>query len=155
MGYGLLTDNRNRTASEIRSAFSKFGGNLGETNSVGFMFERVGQISYDGAAASADDMFEAALDASASDVNSSEDGHEITCAPEDLHTVRESLETKFGAPRSAALTWKPQNTVPVDRKAAETLFKLLEALEDSDDVQSVAANFEVPDDVMASFGAGG
>ena len=146
-----LTDNRNRTASEVRSAFSKFGGNLGETNSVSFMFDRVGQIIYGADAADADAMFEAALEAGAQDVNSSANGHEITCDPNDFGQVVETLESSFGAPESAGLTWQPQNTIDVDVEAAQTLVKLIDALEDGDDVQNVSANFEMSDEVMAQL----
>ncbi len=144
-----LTDNRNRTASEVRSAFGKHGGNLGETNSVSFMFDRIGAIHYKVEVASSEDMFEAALEAGAENVESTEDGHEITCSPDDLGAVREALETRFGAPTSARLDWKPQTTVPIgDEQTAQALLKLLDVLEDNDDVQRVQANFEIPDDVM-------
>ena len=148
-----MTDNRNRTASEVRSAFTKYGGNLGESNSVAFMFDRVGQLIYPVAAASADDMFEAALEAGADDVESAEESHEITCAPEDFNTVREALDTRFGAPEEAGLTWKPQNTIALDEDKAATLLKLLDILDDNDDVQSVSANFEISDEVMAKLTA--
>ena len=144
-----LTDNRNRTAGEVRSAFTKHGGSLGETNSVSFMFERVGSVVFPSNAATGDEMFEAALEAGAQDVESTEDGHEIICAPDDLNDVREALEAIFGTPERAGLTWRPQNTVELRDEGAEKLFKLLDALEDNDDVQSVSANFSVPDDVMA------
>ena len=148
-----VTDNRNRTASEVRSAFTKYGGNLGESNSVAFMFDRVGQLIYPVAAASADDMFEAALEAGADDVESAEESHEITCAPEDFNAVREALDTRFGAPEEAGLTWKPQNTIALDEDTAATLLKLLDVLDDNDDVQSVSANFEISDEVMAKLTA--
>ncbi|MEC8386489.1 MAG: YebC/PmpR family DNA-binding transcriptional regulator [Pseudomonadota bacterium] len=148
-----VTDNRNRTASEVRSAFAKYGGNLGESNSVAFMFDRVGQLIYPVAAASADDMFEAALEAGADDVESVEESHEITCAPEDFNAVREALDTRFGAPEEAGLTWKPQNTIALDEDKAATLLKLLDVLDDNDDVQSVSANFEISDEVMAKLTA--
>ena len=148
-----VTDNRNRTASEVRSAFTKYGGNLGESNSVAFMFDRVGQLIYPVAAASADDMFEAALEAGADDVESAEESHEITCAPEDFNAVREALDTRFGAPEEAGLTWKPRNTVALDEDKAATLLKLLDVLDDNDDVQSVSANFEISDEVMAKLTA--
>ena len=144
-----LTDNRNRTAAELRSAFSKHGGSLGETNSVSFMFERVGSMQFPMETGSADDMFEAALEAGASDVETTNDGHEIICAPSDFNDVRESLEAKFTTPEQAGLTWRPQNSVDVNEVGAESLFRLLEALEESDDVQSVSANFAVSDDIMA------
>jgi YebC/PmpR family DNA-binding regulatory protein len=143
-----LTDNRNRTASEVRSAFAKHGGNLGETGSVNFMFDRVGQITYPAGVASGDDMFEAALEARAQDVQSSEDGHEVTCDPNDFNDVRDGLEEKFGTAESAGLTWRPQNTVALDEDGASTMLKLIDALEDSDDVQSVSSNFEIDDDVL-------
>ena len=148
-----VTDNRNRTASEVRSAFTKYGGNLGESNSVAFMFDRVGQLIYPVAAASADVMFEAALEAGADDVESAEESHEITCAPEDFNAVREALDTRFGAPEEAGLTWKPQNTIALDEDKAATLLKLLDVLDDNDDVQSVSANFEISDEVMAKLTA--
>lgn len=145
----VLTDNRHRIASELRTAFQKNGGTLGESGSVAFMFERVGQVRYPAAAASADAMFEAALDAGASDVQSGEGGHEISCAPDDLGHVRDALEKKFGAPESARLDWKPLNTIPVgEAEKAQSLFDLLGVLEDNDDVQRVSANYDVPDDVM-------
>lgn len=147
----VLTDNRNRAASDVRSAFSKFGGNLGETNSVSFMFDRVGQIQYPADKASADAMFEAALEAGATDVESGDDVHEITCAPDDLNTVREALEATFGTPASADLVWKPQNTVEIDESKASSLFKLLDILDDNDDVQNVSANFDVSEDVIAKL----
>ena len=144
-----LTDNRNRTASEVRATFNKFGGNLGETGSVNFMFDRVGQIIYPQDAADPDSMFEEALEAGADNVESDDGGHEVTTAPEDLNSVREALEGRFGAPEEAGLTWKPQNTTPVNEDQASTLLKLLDALDDLDDVQSVASNFDIADDVMA------
>ncbi len=144
-----LTENRNRTAAEIRGAFAKHGGSLGETNSVSFMFQRVGAVRYPTAAASSDEMFEAALDAGANDVESSDDGHEVLCAPEAFNDTREALQARFGEPDSAELAWRPSNTVDIDEDGAEKLFKLLEQLEENDDVQSVAANFSVADDVMA------
>ncbi|MDA1324969.1 MAG: YebC/PmpR family DNA-binding transcriptional regulator [Proteobacteria bacterium] len=148
-----LTDNRNRTVSDVRSAFSKHGGSLGETNSVSFQFDRVGAVHYPAAVSDADAMFEAALEAGATDVDSSDEAHEITCAPDDLHAVRAALEEKFGVAEEAGLTWKPQNTVPVSEDKVQQLFKLLEVLEDNDDVQTVSANFDVDDDVMAKLTA--
>ena len=147
----VLTDNRNRAASDVRSAFSKYGGNLGETNSVAFMFDRVGQVVYPADAASGDDMFEAALEAGASDVVSDGDMHDVTCEAEDLNNVREALEEKFGNPENANLIWKPQNSVDLDEGKAQTLFRLLEALDDNDDVQTVSSNFDVSDEVMAKL----
>ncbi|MBC7907407.1 MAG: YebC/PmpR family DNA-binding transcriptional regulator [Rhodospirillaceae bacterium] len=148
-----LTDNRNRTAPEVRTAFAKNGGALGESNSVSFMFDRVGAISYPASAASAEAMFEAALEAGADNVESSEVAHEITCAPDDLAAVRDVLEATFGTPEYARLDWRPQTTVPVaDLDTAKTLLKLLDTLEDNDDVQRVIANFEIPDDILEKLG---
>jgi len=144
-----LTDNRNRTASEVRSAFSKFGGNLAETGAVSFMFDRVGTIHYPASAGTNEKMFEAALEAGADDVVSDKTGHDIFCAPDDFATVRDALAKILGEPESARLDWRPQNTIPLDQEKAQSLFKLLEVLEDSDDVQRVAANFDVSDEIMA------
>jgi YebC/PmpR family DNA-binding regulatory protein len=138
-----LTDNRNRTASSVRSTFSKYGGSLGETNSVSFQFNRVGSIRYPAAVADADAVLEAAIDAGADDVESGEEAHEILCAPDELDAVREALEARFGPPEQAALSWRPQVTVPVDDERAEGLVKMLQALDDNDDVQRVVANFEM------------
>jgi YebC/PmpR family DNA-binding regulatory protein len=143
-----LTDNRNRTASEVRSAFSKYGGSLGETNSVSFMFDRLGVITYPVEVASADEMFEAAVEAGASNVETGEEDHEVTCDPDDFSLVRDALTERFGDPREASLGWKPQTIVEMEEDQARTLLKLLEALDDNDDVQRVAANFEIADDVM-------
>lgn len=148
-----LTDNRNRTAAEVRAAFSKFNGNLAETGAVAFNFERVGQILYASSVADADTMFEAALEAGASDVSSTADGHEILCTVDDFNAVREAGEQRFGPPEQAGLVWKPLSTVAIEEDAAGVLFNLIEALEDSDDVQSVSANFEVADDVLARLSA--
>jgi YebC/PmpR family DNA-binding regulatory protein len=148
-----LTDNRNRTASEVRAAFTKSGGALGETNSVSFMFDRVGEISYPAAAASADDMFEAAIEAGAKDIESDTEQHLVTCVPEDLNAVRDALESRFGPAGSARLVWRPRTASEIGEETATNLFKLLEALEDSDDVQNVYANFEVAEDVMTRLGA--
>jgi len=148
-----LTDNRNRTASEVRTAFSKCGGNLGESNSVSFMFGRNGLIRFAPEAANAEAMFEAALEAGAENVESDETGHEIITQPEDFATVRDALEQKFGPPAHAKLAWRPQNTVPVDGPAAETLLKLIDQLEDNDDVQTVSANYEISDEELARLTA--
>ncbi len=144
-----LTDNRNRTTSEVRSAFSKFGGSLGETNSVAFMFERLGEIVFPAEAGDADTVFEAAIDAGASDIESDATSHTIYCAPDDLHTVAEALGERFGDPERAKLAWRPTNTVQVAAQPAETLLKLLDTLDDSDDVQTVHANFEIDDAEIA------
>jgi YebC/PmpR family DNA-binding regulatory protein len=147
-----LTDNRNRAASDIRSYFTKAGGNLGETGSVAFLFDRTGVIEYDAAAASDDGMLDAAIEAGADDVISSESGHEIYAPPENLREVAKALEATFGEPRKAALTWKPQNTVAVDDDTGEKLLKLMDALNEHDDVQNVFANFEISDALMAKMG---
>ena len=148
-----MTDNRNRTASEIRTAFAKHGGSLGETNSVSFMFERVGSISYPADTANADDMFEAAVEAGASDCQSDEEAHEVICAPEDFADVRDALVDKLGDPREAGLTWKPNTMAPVEDDKAETVMKLIDVLDDNDDVQQVSANVEMSDEVMARLTA--
>ena len=148
-----LTDNRNRTAAEIRAAFSKLGGSLGETGSVAYQFDRVGEIRYGADVADADAMLEAAIEAGAEDCRSSADGHEIVCAPDDLAAVREALEARLGPPEVARLGWRPQVNVPVGPEHAETLFRLLETLDESDDVQNVVANFEVDAAVLERLSA--
>ncbi len=148
-----LTDNRNRTASELRAAFTKAGGNLGESNSVSFLFDRLGQVTYPAKAASAEAIFEAAVEAGADNVESGPEEHVVTGAPDALNELRDALERRFGPPAAARLVWKPKTLAPVDAETAEALFRLLEALEDSDDVQTVFANFEVSDDVMARLSA--
>jgi YebC/PmpR family DNA-binding regulatory protein len=146
-----MTDNRNRTASEVRSAFTKAGGALGETGSVSFMFDRVGQIHYPASVGTPDAVFEAALNAGAENVESSEDGHDITCATDDLATVREGLEAAFGAPESAKLIWSPQTLNPVSDEVAEKLFRLIDTLDDNDDVQNVYANYDVSEEQLAKL----
>ncbi len=148
-----LTDNRNRTASSVRSIFAKHGGNLGETGSVSFMFDRVGEIVYATESGDADSMLEAAIEAGAEDVVSDETGHTITCGFEDLGDVAASLEAALGEPDSVNTVWKPQNTVPVDEDKAQTLMKLMGALDEDDDVQNTFANFEIDDTVMAKLTA--
>jgi YebC/PmpR family DNA-binding regulatory protein len=143
-----LTDNRNRTAGEVRAAFSKNGGALGETTSVAFMFDRVGEIVFPVTAASAEALFEGALEAGAEDVQSDEDGHSVTCNQDDFAAVREALEKQFGEPKSAKLVWKPKTTTPIEGEKAETLFRMIEVLEDSDDVQTVYANFDISEDEL-------
>jgi YebC/PmpR family DNA-binding regulatory protein len=143
-----LTDNRNRAASEVRSTFSKNGGTLGETGSVSFMFDLVGYIEFAADAGSEDDMLEAAIDAGADDVVSSDDMHEIYCAFDQLAEVAAALEKRFGEPQSAKPVWKPQNTIAVEGDKAATLIKLITALDDCDDVQNVYANFEISDEEM-------
>ena len=148
-----LTDNRNRTASDVRTAFTKAGGNLGETGSVAFMFERIGIVRFKADAGSADDIFEAALEAGADDVQSDGEGHEIICQPDDLANVRDALEAKFGEPQAARFDWKPNTTTELDQGGAESLLKFIDVLEDNDDVQRVASNFEVSDEVLAKLSA--
>jgi YebC/PmpR family DNA-binding regulatory protein len=148
-----LTDNHNRTAGEVRSIFTKAGGNLATTGAVSFMFDRVGIVEYDAGKASTDAMLEAAIEAGAEDVVSSEDGHQIYTAADDLGEVSKTLEAKFGEPRKSALMWKPQNTVAVDDESGEKILKLIEALDESDDVQNVYANFEVSDALMQKMSA--
>ena len=143
-----LTDNRNRTASDVRAAFTRHGGSLGETNSVSFQFDRVGQIHFSPEVADADAMLEAAIEAGAEDCRSDEDGHEIVCAPDDLATVRDALESRFGPPDQAFLAWRPQVYVPVEDDKADTIFKLLEQLDENDDVQRVTGNYEVSESAL-------
>lgn len=148
-----LTDNRNRTASDVRSAFSKHGGALGETNSVSFLFARLGLIRYPAAAADADAMLEAAIEAGAENVDSTADGHEISAAAEDFFAVRDALEAKFGEPETARLEWRPTTTVALDEERAGAVLKLLDSLDDSEDVQNVWANFDVAEGVMERLSA--
>ena len=143
-----LTDNRNRTASDLRTAFNKHGGALGETNSVSFMFNRVGAIRYPSTVRSADEMFEAAIEAGAENVLSDAEGHDITCPIEDFFNVRDTLEKLLGPAASAKLDWRPTTFVTLDEERAANLFKLLDALDENDDVQNVYANFDIPDTVM-------
>src|ERR1700758_5378929 len=149
----VLTDNRNRTASDVRSYFTKTGGNLAETGAVSFMFDHVGVIEYDAKVASGEAMFEAALEAGADDVVSSESGHEIYASPDNFGSVNKALEAKFGEPRKSALVWRPQNTVAVDDEQGEKVLKLIDALNEHDDVQNVYANFEVSDALMQKLSA--
>ena len=148
-----LTDNRNRTASDLRSAFSKHGGALGETNSVAFMFSRLGVVRYPAKAASEDAMFEAAIEAGADNVESGPEGHEITTTVENFFAVRDALEQKFGEAESAKLDWRPATSVTLDEEKAAGLLKLLDVLEDNDDVQNVYANFDIPEAVMQTLSA--
>jgi len=147
----VLTDNRNRSASDVRSTFTKYGGNMGETGSVAFMFDRVGLIMYPADKADADTVFEVALEAGAQDVSSDDDGHEIICDPDDFNEVRDGLAEKFGDAAEARLDWKPTTSTELDEEKAATLFKLIDVLEDNDDVQRVASNFEVSEEVLAKL----
>jgi len=147
-----LTDNRNRTATNVRLAVSKNGGNLGASGSVSHAFDRVGLINYPATAGDADRVFEAALEAGAEDVTSTEDGHEIWTAQADLHEVARALEAVLGEALGAKLAWRPQTNVDVGEGDAATLFKLIDALDDDDDVQAVWGNYEVSDAVMEKLG---
>jgi YebC/PmpR family DNA-binding regulatory protein len=149
----VLTDNRNRTAGDVRSIFSKNGGNLAETGAVSFMFDHVGAVEFDTQVASADAMLEAAIEAGADDVVSSEGGHEIYASQDKFRDVGKALEGQFGEPRKVALVWKPQNTVPVDDENGEKLLKLIDTLNEHDDVQNVYANFEISDALVTKMSA--
>jgi YebC/PmpR family DNA-binding regulatory protein len=146
-----LTDNHNRTAGEVRATFTKNGGNLATTGAVSFMFNHLGVVEYDAKAASADQMLDAAIEAGADDVTSNEDGHQIFTTSDNLHDVAKALEAKFGEPRKSGMLWKPQNTVALDDEAGEKMLKLIELLDDNDDVQNVYANFEVSDALVAKM----
>jgi len=148
-----LTDNRNRTAADIRAAFSKYGGALGESGSVTFMFQRMGSIIYPANAGDADAMLEVAIEAGAEESISGSEGHEFLCRVEDFAAVRDALEAKLGQPLSAKMVWRPMNTVPVSDSAGETLSKLLDVLDDHDDVQNVFANYEMSDALMEKLSA--
>ena len=146
-----MTDNRNRTASNVRSYFTKNGGNLGETGSVSFMFDRLGAVSYPPEAGDADTVMMAALEAGAEDVESDDDGHMVYCAVEDLSDVSEALEKDLGESAESKLIWKPQTMTEVDLETAQKLIKLIDTLEEDDDVQNVTANFDIPEDVAAQL----
>ncbi len=148
-----LTDNRNRSASNVRAAFTKAGGSLGETGSVSFMWDRAGEIYYPASAGDADKVMEAAILAGAEDIQSDEEGHTIYCAFEDLGDVAKALEDTLGEAETVKTIWKPQNTIPVDEERAQSLMKLIAVLDDDDDVQNVYANFEVDDETMARLSA--
>jgi YebC/PmpR family DNA-binding regulatory protein len=154
-GVGLivevLTDNRNRAAASVRATFGKNGGNMGESGSVAFMFDRVGEVSYPPSAGGEEEVMEAAIEAGAEDVESDDEGHLITSAFEDLSAVAEALEAKLGAPRSTGVVWRPKTTTPVSAADAATLMKLIEALEDDDDVQDVYSNVELTDEQIAAL----
>ncbi|MBZ0208284.1 MAG: YebC/PmpR family DNA-binding transcriptional regulator [Hyphomicrobium sp.] len=148
-----LTDNRNRTGGAVRAVFTKYGGNLGATGSVSHMFAHVGEITYPASAGSADAVLEAAIEAGADDVVSDADGHVVTCAFDSLGTVAGALEGKLGEPRSVKAIWKPNLTAQVDEEKAESIMKMISALEDDDDVQNVYANFEISDEVLKKLTA--
>ncbi|HEX4636434.1 MAG TPA: YebC/PmpR family DNA-binding transcriptional regulator [Rhizomicrobium sp.] len=146
-----MTDNRNRTSADVRAAFSKYGGQMGETGSVSFMFDRLGVITYPLEKGSEDAMLEAALEAGANECVSSDGGHEFLTGMEDFAAVRDALEAKLGAPASAGIVWRPQNMVAVSDEAGETLIKLVEVLDDHDDVQNVYGNYELSDTLLAKL----
>lgn len=148
-----LTDNRNRTASNVRAAFTKAGGALGETGSVGFMFNRVGEIIYKATVGDADKIMEAAIEAGAEDVQSDREEHVIICAFEDIGDVSKSLESALGEAESIKTVFKPATTAPVDEEKAQSVLRLIATLEDDDDVQNVYANFEVSEEVLAKLSA--
>ena len=147
-----LTDNRNRTAGEVRSCFTKAGGALAETGAVAFSFDRVGSIEFDAKVGSEDAVMEAAIEAGADDVVTTEDGYEVVTSVESFAEVAKAMEAKFGEPRKSKLVWKPQNTIGVDDEAGEKIVKMIGALEDNDDVQNVYANFEISDALMKKLG---
>ncbi len=147
-----LTDNRNRTATNVRVAFSRNGGNLGASGSVSHGFDRLGLITYPAAVGSHDSVFEAAIEAGAEDMESSEDSHDIWTAQEDLHGVAKALEAVLGEPEATKLAWRPQTPVEVGEDDAATLLKLIDTLDEDDDVQTVWGNYDVPDDVMEKLG---
>jgi len=147
-----LTDNRNRTATNVRTIVSKNGGNLGTAGSVSHGFDRLGLITYPASAGDADTILEAALEAGAEDISSTEDGHEIWTSQDTLHEVAKALEDKLGEADGAKLAWRPQVQVAVGEDDAATLFKLIDALDDDDDVQTVWGNYDVPDEVMEKLG---
>lgn len=149
-----LSDNRNRTASAVRSYFAKLGGSLGETGSVSFMFDRVGEIVYPVSAGSADQLMEAAIEAGAEDVQSDEESHIIYCSFEDINEVSTALAVALGEAQSVKPIWKPQNTIEVDVEKGASLLKLIDLLDEDDDVQTVYANFEMSDEVMAQLSEG-
>jgi YebC/PmpR family DNA-binding regulatory protein len=146
-----LTDNRNRTASNVRSYFTKHAGDLGQTGSVAFMFDRVGEIHFAASAGDADTVMMAALDAGAADVETDDDGHWIICAPDDLAAVTAAMESALGESQTAKLIWNPKSRTMLDLETAEKVMKLIDALEDDDDVQSVTHNFDVPEEVAAAL----
>lgn len=146
-----MTDNKNRTASNVRTVFSKSGGNLAETGAVSFMFERKGLVVYPAAVVDEEAMFEHAIEAGAEDVESSEAGHDIYCVDMDLNEVSTALEAVLGESQSTKLVWKPTTTAELDLDGAQKVMQLIEALEDDDDVQTVTTNMDVPDEVMAQL----
>jgi YebC/PmpR family DNA-binding regulatory protein len=143
-----LTDNRNRTASEVRSIFTKFGGNLGETGAVSFNFDKLGAIEFEAKVATADQMLEATIETGGDDVESSEEGHTVYCDPDELHQLAKALEGRFGESRAVRIVWRPKTETPIDEEAGQRLLRMIDALEESDDVQQVYANFEIADEIL-------
>ncbi len=161
-GYGVggvaviiqaLTDNRNRSASDIRAIFTKYSGNMGETGSVSFMFDRVGLVTYPISVATEETMFEAILEAGADNCEADAESYTITCAQESFGAVRDALEKTYGAATSAKITWLPKTTAPVSEDQARQLIKMVEALEDNDDVQEVFTNVEIPESMVTALSA--
>jgi YebC/PmpR family DNA-binding regulatory protein len=148
-----LTDNRNRTASNVRSIFTKAGGALGETGSVSFSFDHVGEIVYPPSAGDADTVMEAAIEAGADDVETDEEGHYVYCAFESINEVSKALEAQLGEASTVKAIWRAQNSIPVDEERAQSLMKMTDSLEDDDDVQNVYTNMDIPEDVMAKLSA--
>lgn len=148
-----LTDNRNRSASDIRSTFTKFSGNMGETGSVGFMFDRVGLITYPISVAGEEAMFEATLEAGADNCDTDAEHYSITCSQDSFGAVRDALEKAYGAAVSAKITWIPKTTAPVNEEQAKQLMKMVEVLEDNDDVQEVFTNVEIPESMVTALSA--
>jgi YebC/PmpR family DNA-binding regulatory protein len=148
-----LTDNRNRTASDVRATFSRNGGALGETNAVAFLFSRLGVVRYPASVASEDEMLEAAIEAGAENVESGPEGHEVTTSVENFFAVRDAMEARFGPPAEAKLDWRPNTTVALDEERAAAVLKLLDALEEFDDVQNVYANYDIPETVLQKLSA--
>ncbi len=148
----VLTDNKNRSAGAVRSYFTKYGGSMGETGSVSFMFDRVGEIIYKLEAGDADAIMEAGIEAGADDVETDEENHTITCAFEDLSEVSKALEAELGEAESVKIIWKPQNLVEVNEEKAGTIMKLMDAFDEDDDVQNVFSNFDIPEEVLAKLG---
>jgi YebC/PmpR family DNA-binding regulatory protein len=149
----VLTDNKNRSAGEVRASFTKAGGNLAETGAVSFMFDHVGVVEFDAKVANAEQVLEAAVDAGAEDVVSGEGGHEVYTTPDSQRDVAKALEAKFGEPRKSALVWKPQNTTAIDDEQGEKLLKMIDTLNEQDDVQNVYANFEISEALMQKLSA--
>ena len=146
-----MTNNKNRTAAEIRSTFGKFGGSLGESGSVSHSFKRLGEISLNKKLAQENDIFEFVVENKSKDLEISEDSYIIYCDQNDLHTLNEKIINKFGETKSSQLIWKSDNNIDVQKDTAEKLFKLLNTLEDNEDVQNVSSNFEVSEEILQTL----